>query len=255
MNDDPACSTPASHLQVLLDFVENAYEAAHNRFRSLLRNRQITYDLLWALFKPNADIYTTCPGTGKPMCVRCNHGEEKTRANGAQYFCVEARQFDYDGKVFGEATIKIAVEKFRGAQRIDLLNAFPLQYHRDASNVRSALIECGRRLVSLMGSNHHRQYHGQTFWKDDKGEIHNLFVNSRIIVDAAYFRRINPNYSRPRVEQSSWWEGLWESSALDGDKGDIKTSAVPPNELEVDDLLVCSPTVLGFSLNDKQWRR
>ena len=189
------------------------------------------------------------------MCVRCNHGEEKTRANGTQYFCVEGRQFDHNGKVFGEATVNIAIEKFRGAQRIDLLNAFPLQYHRDVSNVRSALIECGRKFVSLMGSSQHRQYHGQTFWKDDKGEIHNLFVDSRIIVDAAYFRRINPNYNRPRVEQSSWWEGLWESSALDGDKGDIKTLEVPPNELQVDDLLVCSPTVLGFSLNDKQWRK
>ena len=255
LTDDPACSTHASHLQVLVDFIENAYEVTHNRLRSLLRSRHITYDLLWALFKPNADIYATCPGTQKPMCVRCNHGEEKTRANGVPYFCVEARQFDHDGKVFGEATVRIAIEKFRGAKRIDLLDAFPFQYHRQANDIRSTLIECGRRFVSLTGSNNHMQYQGQTFWKDDKGEIHNLFVDGRIIVDATYFRRVNPNYNKPRVEQSSWWEGLWDSSALDGDKGDIKSWEVPPNELEADDLLVCSPTVLGFSLNDKQWRR
>ena len=189
------------------------------------------------------------------MCVRCNHGEEKTRTNGTPYFCLEARYFDYDGEVFGEATVKIAIEKFRGAKRIDLLDAFPLQYHRNVSDIRSSLIECGRKFVSLIGSNYHKQYQGQTFWKDDKGNIHNLFVDSRIMVDATYFRRINPNYDRPQVEQSLWWEGFWELSGLASDKEEIKSSEVPPNELEVDDLLVCSPTVLGFSLNDKQWRR
>ena len=184
MNEDPACSTRASYLQVLVDFIENTYEATHNRFRSHLRNRHITYDLLWALFKPNADIYTTCPGIEKPMCVRCNHGAEKTRANGSQYFCVEARQFDHDGKVFGEATVKIAIEKFRGAKRIDILNAFPLQYHRNSTDIRSSLLECGRKFVSLVGSHHHRRYEGQTFWRDEKGDIQHWFVNGRIIVDA-----------------------------------------------------------------------
>jgi hypothetical protein len=36
---------------------------------------------------------------------------------------------------------------------------------------------------------------------------------------------------------------------------DIKNSEVPPHELGCHDLLVCSPTVFGFSLNDKQWRK
>ena len=254
MNEDPECSTRASHLQILVDFIENTYEATHNRLQSLLQKRYITYDLLWALFKPNADIYTTCPGTEKPMCVRCNHGEEKTRANGSQYFCVEARQFDHDGKVFGEATVKIAIEKFRGTKRIDLLNAFPLQYHCNSTDIRRSLLECGRKFVSLVGGHHHRRYEGQTFWRDEKGNIQHWFVNGRIIVDAVSFRRINPNYDRPQVEQS-WWSGLWESSGSDGDKEDVQKSEVPPEELEEDDLLVCSPTVLGFSLNDKKWRK
>ena len=253
IGNDPTWSTHACHLRVLVDFIENTYVATHSRFRSLLRNRHITYDLLWALFEPNADIYTTCPGTEKPMCIRCNHGTEKTRPNGAQYFCLEARRFDYDGKVFGEATIKIAIEKFQGAKQIDLLGAFPLQYHRNFKDIRTSLVECGRKFVSLIGSNQHRQYRGQAFWKDDKDEIRRLFVDGRIIVDAKFFRRVNPNYDRPQVDPTSWWD-LWAGSDSNGREGDIKNSEVQPQELEDEDLLVCSPTVLGFSLNQKRWR-
>jgi hypothetical protein len=105
--------------------------------------------------------------------------------------------------------------------------------------------------VSLIGRNHHRQYQGQTFWKDEKGIIQHWFVKDRIMVDAVFFRRVNPNYDRPQVEQSGWSDFL----GLGSDKEDIKNSEVPPEELEDHDLLVCSPTVLGFSLNEKKWRR
>ena len=104
--------------------------------------------------------------------------------------------------------------------------------------------------VSLIGSDHHRQYRGQAFWKDDKAEIRSLFVDGRIVLDARLFRRVNPNYDRPQVNPSSWWD-LWTSSGSDGREGDIQTSEVQPQELEAEDLLVCSPTVLDFSLNKK----
>ena len=107
--------------------------------------------------------------------------------------------------------------------------------------------------MSLIGSHHHRQYRGQAFWKDDKAEIHSLFVDGRIVVDAKFFRRINPNYDRPQVDPTSWLD-LWAGSYSDGRQGDIKNSEVQPQELEDEDLLVCSPTVLGFSLSKKRWR-
>jgi hypothetical protein len=35
-----------------------------------------------------------------------------------------------------------------------------------------------------------------------KGRPVKLFVNSRIMVDAAYFREANPNYARASIEES-----------------------------------------------------
>ena len=106
--------------------------------------------------------------------------------------------------------------------------------------------------MSLIGKQHYKQYRGQAFWKDDKGEIKPVTVNSRIMVDAAFFRLVNPNYARPQVDE---WSFFWESAGSNENRNDIKNSEVPPHELGHHDLLVCSPTVLGFSLNDKQWRK
>lgn len=51
---------------------------------SLLENGEI--DLLWALFKPNDPVFTTCHGTHKPRCVRCGFDEEKTSKSGSKYW-------------------------------------------------------------------------------------------------------------------------------------------------------------------------
>ena len=243
-----------SHLQVLLEFIKSSYKSTNERLQSLLRNKEITYDLLWALFKPNSDIYTTCAGTEEPMCVRCNHGDEKVfQVNGTQYFSLEARQLDYDGKVFGEATVKIAIEKFRGAKKIDLLEAYPLQYHRHASAIKRTLIESGRAFVSMLRTAQHRKYQGKAFWKDEKGGIHPVPVNGRIMVDPSFFRHINPDYARAQVDESLGILYREFSGSTSGER-EIKHSEVALHELDDHDLLVCSPTVPGFSLVNKQWR-
>jgi hypothetical protein len=54
------------------------------RLNALLEKSEITYDLLWALFKPNAMIYTTCVGSDKPSCVKYKFSEEKKAMNGVE---------------------------------------------------------------------------------------------------------------------------------------------------------------------------
>ena len=87
----------------MVDFIKTAYESTTQRLLSLLENEEITNDLLWALFKPNSKVYTTCFGTGKPRCVICDGGEENETDYGVKYYNMECRYLDYDGKVFGEA--------------------------------------------------------------------------------------------------------------------------------------------------------
>ena len=51
------------HLNLLLDFIRTAYTSTTECLGPLLEKHQITYDLLWTLFKLNTLAYTKCFGT------------------------------------------------------------------------------------------------------------------------------------------------------------------------------------------------
>jgi hypothetical protein len=188
------------HFNLLVDFIKVTYASTTERLTALLEDHEITYDLLWALFKPNIVVYTTCYGTGKPRCVRYHFGEERMMQNGLEYFNMECCFIDFDGKVCGETPVELVIEKFRGTKKIDCLNAFPLHYHPNQNEVKANLIECGQKFISLMGVHHH-QYRGNAFYIQ-KGLLNKFPVDSRIMIDKVFFQQANPNYTMPHIEKS-----------------------------------------------------
>jgi hypothetical protein len=106
-------------------------------------NGEIPYDLLWALFKPNMFVYTTCPGTKKPRCIKYDFGEERTTSNEVVYFHIRGRYVDFDRKIFGEITLDTGILKFRRSKPINSLDVFPLQYHDNVDQARSELVKYG----------------------------------------------------------------------------------------------------------------
>lgn len=252
---DPLCP---EHFNLLVNFVKTTYSSTTTRLIALLENHEITYDLLWALFKPNTVVYTTCFGTGKPRCVKYDFGEERTTNNGVEYFHLECRYVDFDGKVFGEASIELAILKFRGTKRINSLDAFSLEYHQNKDEIQPKLVECGRKFVSLMGV-HHRQYRGDAFYMR-KGQPIKVPVNSRVMIDAVYFQEANPNHTGPRIselgERDSTDIGgisFWSGDELDNQSNQVKSNGTDPAEMKEEDLILCSPTVPGFSYANKMW--
>ena len=246
------------HLNLLVDFVKTTYASTTKRLTALLEGKEITYDLLWSLFKPNTVVYTTCYGTHKPRCVSYRFGEERTMDDGTDYFHLECYCLDFDGKTFGEATVELGISKFRGTKQIDSLGVFPLEYHPNRSEVQAYLVECGRKFVSLMGV-HHRQYRGDAFYIR-KGKPVRVPVNGRIMIDATFFHQANPNYVRPRISESAKNESsdfakIFFSSDDDSDNrpDQIKKNGKDPAEMKEDEWILCNPTVPGFSYGNKLW--
>jgi hypothetical protein len=124
------------------------------RLNTLLEKSEITYDLLWALFKLNAMIYTTCVGSDKPSCVEYDFGEQKKAINGVEYFHLGCRYLDLDsgGKVFGEFSTTLRIRKFRGKKKINSLGAFPLMYQEKVT--KAYLETCGRKFLKLVDVHH-----------------------------------------------------------------------------------------------------
>jgi hypothetical protein len=200
------------------------------RLSPLLKSGEIPYDLLWALFKPNRLVYTTCPGTKKQRCIKYDFGEERTTSDGVIYFHVKGRYVDFNGRVFGEVPIDTGILKFRGSKPINSLDVFPLHYHENVAQVRAELVRCGQKFASLKSVGH-LQYSGTAF-QVVRGEPVATSISGRIMVDAAQYRKINPNYARPsliRAANSRRHDSNSIDLWLDGDEG----RPPPPGAIEV----------------------
>ena len=178
------------HLNLLVDHVKDVYTSTRERLALLLKSHEITFDMLWALFKLNDIVYGTCLGSQKPRCVIFDY-EEVELFDCTEYFHIEGRYLDFDGKNFGQASTALGIFKFRGTKCVDKLEAFPLKYHPSEKEVRCQLIACGRKFLTLGGS-HHRHYNGVAFVMKG-GKINRVSVNGRIMVDGPLFFETNPN--------------------------------------------------------------
>ncbi|KAK0707244.1 hypothetical protein B0T21DRAFT_275480, partial [Apiosordaria backusii] len=56
-NSSEVITAAEAHLDVFLRFLGEAFKSTDDRLSALLAEGEITYDLLWALFKPNANVY------------------------------------------------------------------------------------------------------------------------------------------------------------------------------------------------------
>ena len=93
-----------------------------------------------------------------------------------------------------------------------------------------------------------------------KGRPIKVPVNSRIMIDAVYFPEANPNYTRPRISELGKQDStdiggitFWSDGDSANRSNQVKSNDKDPAEMKEDDLIVCSPTVAGFSYGDKLW--
>jgi len=241
------------HINLLVAYIRSAYALTTSRLASLLNNREVTYDLLWALFKPDVNIYTIILDAEKPACYRYDCGKQKKTNSGVSYFHVECRYLDFNGQVFGEVSTALRIRTFQGAKPIDRLEAYPLEFHRHQEEMREYFARCGRQFAFLMGQ-HHVQYRGNVFYLE-KGDYIEVPVDSRIMIDIAYFRKVNPNYARPQVNElarSSSSDGFWTLWS-DTEADEVKGNGFDTEIMSKDELMICSQTVYGWSFGNKRW--
>lgn len=258
------------HLGMLVHYLQNHFASTIGSLPQLLAHGEITYDLLWALFPPNSIVYTTCVYSEQPKCLVYDHGEDKMIKD-QKYFVLSGRYLDFDGKKFGEVSGGTAIPEFRGARHITTLESFPLKYHNEREELQSRLIKRGRHFASLKGI-HHVSYDGLAH-KKIQGKAVKLTVKGRIMVDPQSFREHDPNYQRPQIDGVALEDlprlrrsDLHDMLLVEPGMGIPDMNGVGPHETkrhidaglkpsEMKDLqlLICSPTVLGFSLDRRVW--
>ncbi|PWY96267.1 AAA family ATPase [Aspergillus sclerotioniger CBS 115572] len=207
----------ASHLKVLIKYLDTDYAETKKTLYPLLDANMITFDLLWAIFKPNTVAYSSTYGNqDEPRAFKIEYATKESSFMKGQWYSIEGRYLEYDGKAFGMGTMAAEVESFKGARKITSLSCYPLKYHREAESVKAKLIERGKKFVALRGMNY-RFHKGMAFYKKKRSVI-KVNINGRVMIDPAIHRRINPNYpiSTVRPKDPDYLDGSDNDGSDDG---------------------------------------
>ncbi|KAI1092199.1 hypothetical protein F5B19DRAFT_483427 [Rostrohypoxylon terebratum] len=181
------------HLRILIKYLDTDHAETKKSLYPMLENGLITFDLLWALWKPNTLAYTTTYGSvDEPRIFKVEVAEKHYSIVRGEFYYIEGKYFEYDGKQFGYGSMSEEIPEFRGARKITSLGCYPLKYHRNETQLRKDLIERGKKFVGL-GGVHYKSHHGMAYHKKKKAVI-KVNINGRVMVDPAIHRRINPNY-------------------------------------------------------------
>ncbi|UZP39682.1 hypothetical protein NXS19_007498 [Fusarium pseudograminearum] len=189
------------HCKVLIKYLDHDFESTKESLYPMLESGLITFDLLWALWKPNTLAYTTTYGsTQEPRVFKVEMAQLHRSIMKGEFYYVDGKYFEFDGKRFGYGNTSVEMEEFQGAKKITSLTCYPLQYHQNEEKLRRDLIERGKKFVSLSGV-HYKSYQGIAFMKRKKGQVMKFNIQpSRVMIDPTIFRRINPNYSVSTVK-------------------------------------------------------
>lgn len=175
-------------LRVLLDYMRKNYRQTLARISSLVSHGEITFDLLYAILVPGTIILNRCQITRETRALRLTTASKSITSSGQFYNlqCEALEEFLEDGgndneepteigwgdkddasnrKRWGWVSRTAQVWDFAGVEKINTLNAFPIQFHPDEATITSMLVARGRKWASLSGM-HHVFYRGTAArWK------------------------------------------------------------------------------------------
>ncbi|EOD43360.1 putative aaa family protein [Neofusicoccum parvum UCRNP2] len=248
----------AAHVDLLETFLDVEAGDEGPVLRKLTEAGLVTFDLLWAIFKPGELLLASEYGHQRMYrCHKAGYGEDKQQG---RFFGVTCEFTNGDGVRFGTATVNIKlwqkdVVVGKGTTAIDRLPLFPLKYVKEQDALKERLTERGLRYLEIKGVTTY-DYEGLFLYlKKPPFDFYNecasfdgiwlpRSASDRIVVDPKTF-----------VEEAT---KAAEGFDDDSDCGDPECSAEQTNKpsglisTEVDPLL-CPPYVFGFSLESKEW--
>jgi len=100
------------HLKVLLKYLDKDFAETKKILNPMLEAGIITFDLLWAIFKPNELVHTTTYGSlDEPRAYRIEQTEKYTSTRG-EFYEVEGKYLEYDGKSWGMGMISPCIHGY-----------------------------------------------------------------------------------------------------------------------------------------------
>ncbi|OAA59153.1 ATPase, AAA-type, core [Niveomyces insectorum RCEF 264] len=178
-----------AHVRLLRQCLFPSVRSTFTRIRSFPPGGYISYDFLWAIFKPGCTVLTT--RYGQLCAMRLVEGTYTQHERLGPVFELTCERVEHDGVRFGWETVRLPLESFPCSEPIDRLVAYPLDYHKaqPPETIRTLLLDRGGRFKQLAAGWHHRTYTGPALDTASEHGPRSVRVTGRIVVDTRAYAR------------------------------------------------------------------
>jgi hypothetical protein len=255
-----------SHAELLRDLLIEEYGSMIETTEEMKGKRVMSFDHLWTLFEPGTIV--CAKQDGRELAMELIEARYARNANGVPHFWLQCMYIDWNGVHFGSNEINFSVATYDGVHSITTLEVYPIEFHSEGEAVRARLIGRGTKIENLTGR-HYVAYKGHAWRERGFGKKDMYNVDGRIMIDTEGWNRFNPaqkvsvtllsqkgsaTTSCLTVGESKFQlvDGCDISMPIDGPVADAGDAAkrVP---LTTEQKLICSPTLRGYSLENKLW--
>lgn len=221
------------HLKVIIDFTKDEQGADIASLKTLFAAGEITWNLLWALFKPNTLACHFHQLTEQQMVLLTRWTEVEKKCDG-NYFKIACDIVNDDGVSFGLAKKIFEIKEFEGAARIQDLKVFPVDHHPEKDKILEHARTRARRFASMVGYQY-KEVSGSAMreirsTRHEPREIR-FWSFGKMIVDPKSFRLFEPD--------AEYNMSVYQS--------------LDRNSLTDEQLAICTPIVFGYCFGVKQW--
>jgi hypothetical protein len=181
----------AEQLRMLLDWIRSHFETEIQAYEKCMSGdlKAIAYERLWTLFRPGTIIHSKVLQQNRAFRVRDTWYDEGEMPG----MGVKVEFIDFDGERLGTRKTELFIPQYLGTRELSELSTMPLDMHDDAEEIKTELLERGRKFESYIGQ-HYLQYEGVALKKAEMGMGYVRFnVNGRVMIDCKTYHRLEPN--------------------------------------------------------------
>eukprot|EP01125_Pyxidicula_operculata_P001198 TRINITY_DN11136_c0_g1_i1.p1 TRINITY_DN11136_c0_g1~~TRINITY_DN11136_c0_g1_i1.p1 ORF type:complete len:693 (-),score=151.38 TRINITY_DN11136_c0_g1_i1:47-2071(-) len=205
----------------LIDYLEFEFSDFEKKAKTMLEEGKISYEHLWHVFAKGSQVY------GKVNTDFVGGSVTETKYYGGWFPCfsLSISVIKSNGTDFYTDTHKFSVPMFRG-----VLPLVDLPFQLLTPETKKKLEDRGKLFEKIGKSISYMNYKGNMEWMAWRMTL--IKADGRVMVDAASFLRMNPNYREFKLNPS--------------------TSNIM-NTITEDNLFMTWPTIGGFSFSSKKW--
>lgn len=169
--------TTKGHAALLQEVLVKEFKTLIDTSQDMKSKGVMTWDYLWTLFQPGAEVYTR--NDGQEMALILQDTKYAPDSKGIPTFWLTCKYIDWDGTKWGIQKLIQKIPHYNGTRQINQLRALPLEYHNDAEGLKKRLIERGAKAESLAGPSY-RAYNGIGWREGQYGQRDKYNIKGRV---------------------------------------------------------------------------